>query len=757
MSCVTPLLRNCVVNNIMILLGEILDLCWSLSDNYLASCSVDNTIIVWNGLNLPSKLHTIMQHSGMVKGICWDPIGKYLASQSDDRTLRVWRTEDWSMETKILEPFTHCSGTTHLLRLSWSPDGRNIVTAHSLNNTFPVSHVVDRNNWNSDKSFVGHKKAIEVTAFNPNLFSYNLNSSNTHTVVALGSKDSSISIWSTAKTKPILIVERLFSSSILDLSWGIDGYQLLACSWDSSIAFIKFSQAELGYVLESSILLKLHMDIYGCTALPSTLENRSTDVVIEFPNVLAIQHSTSTVTSSFGNAHYHKPIISTLNEEQIEVRTKEGKRRITPLFLSPPLLANYVPISNISGSIQKDIPISNVLSDINPSFLDVDDTQTHQDVPPVSLATGTQGTNAKGSIDRKQELEICLDTSKSFNYQPFISRPNLFPNQLNVENKVPDSMPICFDLESESKSTLTPSSYTHSTEQYTLYIDNSRPFGALLKVNPVESNSISFSNWEAIITSQVVCYSCSRSYLAISCTDFSLHVFTSFGRKLVAPLQLPSQVAKIFLRNDYLLLITFQVQLYMWVLPKFLCKISAQPISPLLANKHTVIINLSIFETGPILTTSNDTSFLFNMKLNCWQCILLKNSLNQKDFSHPFSSLRISGSKSIARNQLYLESQLNSSLALHSRSDFLRWLFRYVQFLSENALENQLRQLLVELVQPILNTNELSQLSPMQEFISHDDAFLFNLLGIIAKNAQLQNIYSEFSEFIRTPTDDTII
>ena len=740
----------------MIFLGEILDLCWSLSDNYLASCSVDNTIIIWNGLNFPSKLHTIKQHSGMVKGICWDPIGKYLASQSDDRTLRVWRTEDWSLETQILEPFIHCSGTTHLLRLSWSPDGRNIVTAHSLNNEFPVSHIVDRNNWNSDKSFVGHKKAIEVTAFNPNLFSYDLNHSDNYSVVALGSKDSSISIWSTAKTKPILIVEELFSSSILDLSWGIDGYQLLACSWDSSIAFIKFTQAELGYVLEASFLLQLHMDIYGYTALASTLQNKSADIVIESPNVLAIQHSASTVTLANGISLFKKPLIPTLNAEQVEVRTKEGKRRITPLFISPPLLPNYVPISNIPTSIQQGIPIYSAISDMNPSLQNVDDIQTCPRVPSITSTTTTQVANPKRSPDSTKDFEPYLKTSKSLNYRSLLSPPNLIPTQLNVEHDISIGMRVYFTLESETHSSSIPSSYTHSTDQYTIFIDNMRAYGALLKVNPVESNSISCTYWEAIITSQVVCYFCSKLYIVISCADFSLNVFTSFGRSLVAPLQLPSQVIKLFLSDHYLLLISSQVQLYMWVLPKFRCVISAQPISPLLANKNKIITYLSITETGPILTSSDDTSYLFNTKLSCWQCVQMNDFVNKNNFAHPFSSLHISGSNSIARNQLYLESQMNSSLALNSSNDFRRWLFRYVQFLSENTLENQLRELLVELIQPTLNTHELSQLSSVQEFISRDSAFLFSLLEIIAKNTKLQKVYTEFFEYIRTSSDENI-
>ena len=53
----------------------------------------------------------------------WDPVGKYLATQSADKTLRVWRTSDWGEEAMVSEPFEECGGTTHVLRLDWSPDG----------------------------------------------------------------------------------------------------------------------------------------------------------------------------------------------------------------------------------------------------------------------------------------------------------------------------------------------------------------------------------------------------------------------------------------------------------------------------------------------------------------------------------------------------------------------------------------------------------------------------------------------------------
>ena len=36
--------------------GDILDMAWSPHDLYLATCSVDNTIIIWRPDNFPGKI-----------------------------------------------------------------------------------------------------------------------------------------------------------------------------------------------------------------------------------------------------------------------------------------------------------------------------------------------------------------------------------------------------------------------------------------------------------------------------------------------------------------------------------------------------------------------------------------------------------------------------------------------------------------------------------------------------------------------------
>lgn len=68
--------------------GDVLDLGWSSDDRYLASSSVDNTIRVWNMLNMPESIAVLKGHTGLVKGIAWDPIGESQRHSISDSNLQ---------------------------------------------------------------------------------------------------------------------------------------------------------------------------------------------------------------------------------------------------------------------------------------------------------------------------------------------------------------------------------------------------------------------------------------------------------------------------------------------------------------------------------------------------------------------------------------------------------------------------------------------------------------------------------------------
>lgn len=238
---------------------------------------MDNTIIVWDTVEKYSIVTVVKGHTGMVKGVTWDPIGRFLASQSDDKTVRIWRTSDWNCVKTVTEPFEDCGGTTHVLRLSWSPDGSYLVSAHAINNGGPTAQIIERDGWKCDKDYVGHRKAINCTVilisfhnsaldiglidffqrFHPRILKYKDSRKYKFCCVAIGSRDSSISIWLTSLNRPAAVIHNVFEDSILDLSWRYDKLMLLACSTDGTVACLVFDEDELGISLNQEETVKL--------------------------------------------------------------------------------------------------------------------------------------------------------------------------------------------------------------------------------------------------------------------------------------------------------------------------------------------------------------------------------------------------------------------------------------------------------------------------------------------------------------------
>jgi len=46
------------------------------------------------------------------------------------------------------------------LRHDWSPDGKYLISAHAMNNSWPTARIIERNGWKWEKDCVGHRKAV---------------------------------------------------------------------------------------------------------------------------------------------------------------------------------------------------------------------------------------------------------------------------------------------------------------------------------------------------------------------------------------------------------------------------------------------------------------------------------------------------------------------------------------------------------------------------------------------------------------------
>lgn len=596
--------------------GDILDLAWSVNDHHLASCSVDNMVIVWDASNFPQMITKISGHTGLVKGVSWDPAGKYLASQSDDKTLRIWRTSDWKEETVIKEPFEECGGTTHVLRLNWSPDGQTLVSAHAMNNSGSVAQLIERDGWKTQRDLVGHRKAVTCVRFNPNLLYQNKlkkqsdpksganppdnsgNNNNTTTsnnngasnvtngtsnktnnkkssllankikycCIAVGSRDRSISVWLTNQPRPLIVTHDLFESSVLDISWSKDGYRLLACSQDGTVAAMVFSSNELGHKLTSDERQAHLQKLYGKSVNSAPTSRKP--IIVEDPELIAAQveekqkitrelldqhssHSNNISQNGFNGCESNTSMSGMSKgptDRQIETFLPGGKRRITPLYIQPSLPFNST--SNITFSSSKESKTKIMIETTTSTPIPLTPT------PSFAPATPVKSTNINNTIPViKKELITSKTTQKTLAPSK-LDKATVFRIR-NFDGKE-------FVLEAENDT-------------------NSEKLSELRLLD--ETNS---KLWDVLLSSRINSVIATEIMAAASCTDGSLHLFElESGRRLVSPIVLDSPVAHIAAEKAHVLLITSFANMWLWDLSRSKVLVKGESVASILSSTNS--------------------------------------------------------------------------------------------------------------------------------------------------------------------------
>ncbi|OWZ11587.1 hypothetical protein PHMEG_00015367 [Phytophthora megakarya] len=252
---------------------DVADVAWSPDDRMLATCSIDNTILIWDigvgALNevMTQPLQTLTGHNGWVKGVAWDPVGKYLSSAGEDKTVRMWKVADWQESDVVMEPFEACASTSHFRRLSWSPDGSVLCATHAFSSKKNIAALLNRGSWTNDLKFVGHQGVVTSARFNPKLLVTKQDPDKEFACCAVGGDDATVSIWLAHLARPLAVIKDCFDSSVTDLTWSSSQSLLLACSLDGSICCFEFADEEIGTPISNAQQSKL---------LQSKLEEKST-------------------------------------------------------------------------------------------------------------------------------------------------------------------------------------------------------------------------------------------------------------------------------------------------------------------------------------------------------------------------------------------------------------------------------------------------------------------------------------------------
>ncbi|XP_047988849.1 protein HIRA homolog isoform X2 [Leguminivora glycinivorella] len=746
--------------------GDVLDLAWSPLDKWLASCSVDNTIIIWNAEKFPEMVCVLNGHTGLVKGVAWDPVGKYLASQSDDKSLRVWKTADWAQETVITEPFEECGGTTHVLRLSWSPDGQYVLSAHAINGGGPTAQVVERDGWRCDKDFVGHRKAVTCARFNNNIF---VKEGKKCCCAAVGARDRALSIWLTSLKRPLVVVHDLFSDSVLDLSWSSDGLNLLACSSDGTVACIQFTNKEIGTPLTLDEKNAFYEKIYGkCPANDSALSN----LLVECPEILLAREKPETrqecrdsrdASLISEKSQQSKPALTASPvslrpvDRQIETRTSDGKRRITPVFIPLTMVA-----SESLGSIPSGTENCFSTSSQSKSRIRVerrDDIVIHPNV-----------SNHGNSSQHNKSADNGLDQRLRKRSAPSLPGPKT--EEVQVKRSANGASPPAFQaLPAPALGSAGP--VVRAAGALRLQVINkacNTQYGTLSRLQLLPNNSASSDPvWETYLGSPVTCIACDARFAVVSCADGTLHAWKlarTTAHRALPPIALMSPAAKLTLSGDTLAAVTTSAELGIWDLANATCIVKPLCFRSLMVPGVSVT-NCSLLEDGnPMISLSNGKSYIYCKKLYAWvvwtdardpvwRACGGHASTRAPRSSHnlypvqPRATQANTGSYSSDAARSWLEGQVASCFHLRLAKDYRHWITALFGHLVNHGNEDQLRTILDDMLGPshCTSTPKKWQSTVLVRYKKHD--ILDDMLSLLVRQLRWQRLYSEYVDQLR--------
>ncbi|XP_020527302.1 protein HIRA isoform X2 [Amborella trichopoda] len=800
-------------------------------------------------------------HSSLVKGIAWDPIGSFIASQSDDKTVIIWRTNDWSQEHRTEGHWGKSVGSTFFRRLGWSPCGHFITTTHGFQKPRHSAPVLERGDWSATFDFLGHNAPVVAVKFNHSMFRKNLangadlkefqqvetvgwsngatksvpRESMPYNVIAIGSQDCTITVWTTASPRPLFVAKHFFTQSVVDLSWSPDGYALFACSLDGTVATFYFEVKELGHRISDAELDELKRSRYGdVRGRQANLAESPAQLLLEvasakqLPTKRGLSNLSTQQSQSPGkppSMEVANPVISQtqpkgldphveddkkamvssggagLNKagsartsspvKQREYRRPDGRKRIIPEAVGVPMQQDSVYGGTQGAPLELALSFPEQRKDGNGELNDDNGANNallkrpfHGNLETNELASkfcdcGVKervGSTARAKVTEGLIIEKAVGSGEgkvNVENVGHVSTGSFLSIRVFDKDGVQDSIPICLDAKPVERA-----------------VSDLVGVGSSLLVKETEVTCLQGAVilWSDRLAGKATAMAGNTNFWAVGCEDGCLQVYTKCGRRAMPMMMLGSAATFVDCDEGWkLLLVTRVGSVYLWDLFNRTCVLRDSLASLITStpdssskNPGTIkVISARFTRSGsPLVVLATRHAFLYDLNLKCWLRIA-DDTFPASNFtsswnlgssqSGELAALQVDVGKFLARKpswsrvltdngvqtRAHLESQLASSLALKSPTEYRQCLLSYIRFLAREADESRLREVCESFIGPptgMVESNSSETNNPTWDpyvlGMKKHKLLKEDILPAMASNRKVQRLLNEFMDLL---------
>lgn len=196
--------------------------------NRLASGSLDHTVQVWD-LSHPDVEPIILRgHQGSVRSVAFSPTnGNFLASGSYDGTVRIW-----DLSHPDAEPIVLHGHQGIIFTVAFSPDGNRLASG-STDQTIRVWNL-SSGSAQLETVLQGYQSKLMSVAFSPD-----------GKYLASGSTDNTIQLWDVSKPGDAPMILQGHSKGVQSVAFSPDGNYLASGSEDQTIRIWNLDQPEI--------------------------------------------------------------------------------------------------------------------------------------------------------------------------------------------------------------------------------------------------------------------------------------------------------------------------------------------------------------------------------------------------------------------------------------------------------------------------------------------------------------------------------